>query len=326
MLIGAIVLTVCIHAQPTAQAQDDTLHSPKLPSTYLDNISSKAASLEQKLDKKATKALRQLQKQEDRIKSKLAKKDSLKAAAVFGNAQQQYDQLEQKLTAKTSLQQYIPSLDTLSTSLKFLQQNPHLLSSGKDVQQKLQDATGKVQSLQTQLQYAEDVKKFLKELRQYLKDQLANLGFAKELKKINKQVYYYSAQVSEYKALLKDHRKAEKKALELLSKAKLFQNFMRKNSMLASLFRLLGDPADPATQQASLAGLQTRAQVSGMIQQQITAGGPNAQQQLQQNLQGAQTQLNELKNKLGLDKTSDLEFISYNKYKKTVSASKSSKK
>ncbi|WP_276504402.1 hypothetical protein [Terrimonas pollutisoli] len=309
LLIGAIVLTICIHAQSASQAQEDTLHSPKLPSKYLDNISSKATSLEQKLDKKTTKALRQLQKQEDRIKNKLARKDSLKAAAVFGNAQQQYDQLEQKLSAKTSLQQYIPSLDTLNTSLKFLQQNPQLLSSGKDVQQKLQHATGKVQALQAQLQNAEEVKKFLKERRQYLKDQLVNLGFAKELKKINKQVYYYSAQVSEYKSLLKDRKRAEKKALELLSKTKLFQNFMRKNSMLASLFRLPGDPADPVSQQISFAGLQTRSQVSGMIQQQIAAGGPNAQQQLQQNLQGAQSQLNELKNKLNKMGSSSSEDI-----------------
>lgn len=280
LLVGAIVITISIYAQPAAQPQDDTLYLPKLPSKYLDNISSRTSSLEQKLDKKTAKALSQLQKQEERIKNKLAKKDSLKAAEVFGNAKQQYDQLEQKLAAKTSLQQYIPSLDTLNTSLKFLQQNPHLLSSGKEVQKKLQDATAKMQGLQTQLQNAEDVKKFLKERRQYLKDQLANLGFAKELKKLNKQVYYYSAQVSEYKSLLKDHKKAEKKALELLSETKQFQHFMRKNSMLASLFRLPGDPADPSSQQASLAGLQTRTQVSGMIQQQIAAGGPNAQAQL----------------------------------------------
>ncbi len=78
---------------------------------------------------------------------------------------------------------------------------------------------------------------------------------------------------------------------------KFFQDFMRKNSMLASLFRMPGDPNDPGYI-ASLAGLQTRSQVNNLIQQQIAGGGPNAQAQFQQNIQQAQSQLNELKNKI----------------------------
>jgi hypothetical protein len=114
---------------------------------------------------------------------------------------------------------------------------------------------------------------------------------------LNKQAYYYTSHVNEYKSLLKDHDRAERKALELLSKTKLFKDFMRKNSMLASLFRLPGDPNDPLPA-ASLTGLQTRAQVNGFIQQTIAAGGPNTQQQIQQNIQEAQSKINELKNKL----------------------------
>jgi len=72
---------------------------------------------------------------------------------------------------------------------------------------------------------------------------------------------------------------------------------MQKNSMLASLFRMPGDPNDPLAQ-ANLAGLQTRAQVNNLIQQQIASGGPNAQQQFRQTLQDAQGRLNELKNKI----------------------------
>ncbi len=118
----------------------------------------------------------------------------------------------------------------------------------------------------------------------------------KQLKQINKQVYYYSAQISEYKNILKDPKKIEKKALELLSKTKLFKDFFRKNSMLASLFRI-PDP-DAPLDMASFAGLQTRVQVNSLVQQQIAAGGAGARQQFQQNLQSAQTKLNELKSKI----------------------------
>src|SRR6266496_3879026 len=138
--------------------------------------------------------------------------------------------------------------------------------------------------------------KFIRERREQLKKQLEQLGLVKELKKYNKEVFYYSEQLKEYKSILNDPDKIEKKALALLSKTEIFQDFMKKNSMLASLFRMPGDPNDPSYL-ASLAGLQTRAQVNSLIQQQIAGGGPNAQTQFRNNIQQAQTQLQQLKNK-----------------------------
>lgn len=280
------------------QAQGDTASaSSPVSNKYLEQVNAKAGRLEQKLDKQSQKIIAQFLKQENKLKRKLARKDSAAATAVFGDAKERYNGLQQKLVGTQNLQQYIPSLDTLSSSLKFLQQNPQLMSITKDGPAKLKEAMNKVNSLQSELQKAEEIKKFLKERKQYLKDQLNKLGLAKELKKLNKQAYYYSAQVNEYKQLLKDHKKAEQKAIELLSKTKLFKDFLRKNSQLASLFRLPGDPNDP-TAMVSLAGLQTRAQVNGLIQQQVAAGGPSAQAQFSQNMQQAQGQLNELKSKL----------------------------
>jgi hypothetical protein len=279
-------------------AQDSTTHSNQtISDKYLTAVSSKAADLEDKLDKKTKKALAGMVKEEARIKRKLQQKDSLLANSIFGDAKEKYQSLEQKLETATSAKPYIPFLDTLKTSIHFLEQNPELIAKAKEVKEKLTDAMSKVKGLEDQFQKAESIKKFLKERKQYLKEQLSKLGFAKQLKKINKQVYYYSQQVAEYKAILKDPKKAERKAIELLSKTKFFQDFMRKNSMLASLFRMPVDPNDPMNM-VSMAGLQTRAQVSNLIQQQIAAGGPNAQQQFQRNLESAQSQLNQLKEKL----------------------------
>lgn len=69
---------------------------------------------------------------------------------------------------------------------------------------------------------------------------------------------------------------------------------MKENSQFATLFGLPENYGTPA----SLTGLQTRASVQGMIQQRITAGGPNAIAQVQQNLQNAQAQLSQLKDNL----------------------------
>jgi len=291
-------ILVCVYVN----AQEDT--SSLVSMKYVDQVEQKASQLEEKLDRASAKLLTSLFKQEARLQRKLAKKDSAAASKVFGDKEAAYQQLQNKLNAGALPQSYIPSLDTLSSSLKFLQQQPQLLNATGNASQKIQQSLSKVKGLESQFGKAEEIKQFLKQRRQYLRQQLENTGLAKELKAFNKEVYYYSAQVNEYKQVLKDQKKAEKKALELLSKTQLFKDFMKKNSLLASLFRLPGDPNDPQFQ-ASLAGLQTRSQVNNLVQQQISAGGPNAQAQFSQNMQQAQSQLNALKDKLSKFGSSD---------------------
>jgi hypothetical protein len=278
-------------------SQDSLSSIQPVSNNYLESIGGRADKLEEKLDRKSQKALGQFQKQEERIKRKLSRIDSSKAASLFNNAADQYKSFEQKLQKGILSKGYNASLDTILTSLKFLQQNPEWLSKAKDAKDKLKDALGKVNGLQSSFQKADEIIKFLKERRQYLNEQLSQLGFAKELKHLNKQAFYFSQQLNEYKAVFKDHKKAEKKALEVLSKTKFFKDFLHRNSELASIFPLPGNSNDPVTQ-ASLAGLQTRVQVNGLIQQRLASGGAAAQVQFQQNIQQAQSQLNQLKKKL----------------------------
>ncbi|MBN8875902.1 MAG: hypothetical protein J0I32_00015, partial [Sphingobacteriales bacterium] len=238
----SLLLTLLLYAGLQAQA-DTASTSLSISTKYLDQVSSKAGDLEQKLDRQSEKVLSKFLKAEQKLQRKLSRKDSAKAQQVFGSAGQQYAQLQDKLARTDKLKQYIPSLDTLSSSLKFLQTNPQLMAITKEGPAKLKEAMAKVNGLQTQFQKAEEIKKFLRERKEYLKSQLNNLGLGKQLKQLNKQAYYYSAQVNEYKQLLKDHKKAEQKAIELLSRTQLFKDFMRNNSQLASLFRLPGSSA-----------------------------------------------------------------------------------
>ena len=288
------ICLLCLHT--FCQEATDSLE--KVSVKYFDAVNKKAQSLNENIDKKTQKALNRFKKQEEKLSRKLAKIDSLTANNIFSNSTEKYKELEQKLKDKTGkLSQYIPRLDSISTSIKFLEQNSAFIGNIKDAKEKLGDVSDKLREFQSKLQGAEDIKKFLKERREYLKQQLEKFGLSKELKKINKNVYYYSQQINEYKEIFKDAKKAEKKALELLSKTKLFKDFMKKNSMLASLFRMPGDVNDPGYA-ANLAGLQTRAQVNTLIQNQISTGGPGGQQAFQQNIQQARSQLAELKNKV----------------------------
>jgi hypothetical protein len=278
-------------------AQDTTNQIIQLSTKTYRQISSDAKNLQEKLAKKEEKTLSSFEKQESRIRKKLARIDSLAAKNIFSDADERYKALQDRIKNPGKITQYIPHLDSLSTSLKFLGQTKDLLAKDPAIKDKIENNLSKVRDLESEFQKAEYIKQFIKERKTYLKAQLEKLGFARQLKKMNKQVYYYCEQLKEYQAALKDPRKAEKRALELLAKTKLFKDFMAKNSMLASLFRMPGDINDPEYQ-ASLAGLQTRTQVNGLIQQQIAAGGPNGMAQFQQNLQQAQSQLQELKGKL----------------------------
>lgn len=291
ILLIIVFLTAGLYS--FSQSRLDSILGKVNPEKWAAAVEKKSEKLAEKIIAKSQKTLTKLQRQEEKIyKRMLRTKDSMQAKAALADIQGKYQTLQDRIKnpgIASGAKPYIPKLDSLGTALKFLDQN--------GMARKVKGALAKTESLQDKFQQAEEVKKFIRERRQQLKDQLEKLGMTKHLKKINKEVYYYSAQINEYKEVLKDSKKAERKALELLGRTKLFKDFMRKNSMLASLFRMPGDPNDPATQ-ANLSGLQTRAQVNGLIQQQLSAGGQGAQQQFRENMQAAQSQIQQLKSKL----------------------------
>jgi hypothetical protein len=273
------------------------------PTSFFNKVQNKYANLEDKLTKQTEKYLMRLAKREKRLKKKLAKVDSAAAEQTFGNIDAQYDKMlsavrADSLPLKKGSGAYIPMIDSVKTSLSFLNQN-NVLGQSKEVTDKLKGSVSQVNQLQSRLQQSEQVKAFIQQRKQQIKSSLSRFtdlpkGIMNDFTDFNKQAYYYSAQVKEYKEMLNDPDKLIQKGLSLLNKLPAFTQFMKQNSELASLFRL---PDNYGTPQ-SLAGLQTRSQVQQQIQSQLASAGPNAQQYLQQNLQAAQGQLNQLKDKL----------------------------
>jgi hypothetical protein len=135
----------------------------------------------------------------------------------------------------------------------------------------------------------------LKERQQYLKEQLQRFGLTKEFKRFQKNVYYYRAQVDEYKRMLNDSSKLEAKLLQLANKIPAFKDFFAKHSLLASMFRLPGN--DPVASAAPIPGLQTRASIQQNMLQRF-GSGPDVSRAMQQNIQSAQAQINQLKDKI----------------------------
>lgn len=162
---------------------------------------------------------------------------------------------------------------------------------------KADNALGNIGDLENEFRKAEIIKQFIAERRDLLQRQLGQYGFTRELRNLNKDIYYCSQVVTEYKALLEQPEKLERKAIDLLAKTKVFQDFLKKHSLLASLFALPEDPSGIAYQ-ANLAGLQTRTQVNQLVQQQFTGVVGNPSSMMQQHIQKAQQHLQELKDKM----------------------------
>ena len=296
------------------QTSDSAFDSKAFSVQSISKIEKNINSINDKIEKKTIKTLEKLQKQERKLKNKLAFKDSLAAKELF-NIDYTYKAFSTKLKDATtkSLNEYIPQLDSLKTGLKFLDQAKSLQDKfPKEWAGKITSANQSIDVLQSKLQQANEVRSFIKERKQLLTEQLEKYGMAKELKKFNKQVYYYQQQLTEYKSMLKDPKKLETSAITTLSKLPAFTEFMKKNSQLAQLFRL---PDNYGTSE-SLAGLQTRASVQNQLQQRfgsssftppsVGAGGGYLEQQMSQ----AQGELNKLKdrvNKLG-GGSSDMEM------------------
>jgi hypothetical protein len=278
-----------------AQISDSSLKtSLQLPDKYYSKVNKKISSVNDQLTKKSLKYLAKFQGQERKLQQKLHR---LHPELAMTDATEKYNEFSQKIKGKTTgatkivSGEYRPYLDSLGTSLSFLKQF-------NGISDKVKEPLKNFDLLQGNLQESEKIKAFIAERKNQIKELLSNYthlpaGLKNEYTKLNKTAYYYSAQVREYKEMLKDPDKMEKKALGILSELPAFQKFMKENSQLGNLF---GIPANYASSEA-LQGLQTIDQVRQLVTSRIGAG-PNATAMLQQHVQAAQGELNKFKDKL----------------------------
>jgi hypothetical protein len=310
MRVGLLLvafLASCLSGKPRAQHHS---HMPdsigQFPpgisqQTFIARIDAKIGKFNTQLSRQTEKYLQRLQKKERKLQKKLQRTDSA-AASQLGDIEMQYARMKnglQDATAGSLKGEYFPYLDTLKTSLSFLQHNNSLASPPSEIQGKIQSSLQKVTRLQSGLRQSEQIKSFIRQRQELMKQALSRYtklpkGISKMSHSYSKQFYYYSQQVREYKELLNDPDKLTRKALDLLSRSGPFKQFMREHSELSALF---GVPGNYGTPQA-LTGLQTRVQVQQLIQTQVAAGGPDARQAIRQNIQDAQSRINQLKDKI----------------------------
>ena len=298
--IAMLCQNISLYAQDNPNPLDKIL---KIPFRYISKVQKKYSNLDAKLTRQTEKYLSRLQKQEQKINKSISKRTS-KVFSPLTNSQQFYDKLVSKVDSVkkdklTPSGEYLPFIDSVQTSLSFLQKNNQFLSSSKDAQGQLKGALDEVKQFQARLQATEKIKEYIKQRKEIIKQQLqkyTNLpgSVSKAYSGYSKEFYYYSTQLQEVKALADDPDKLTKKALAILGKSKLFQTYAKQYSQLASLFSL---PNDYGNAQ-SLGGMQTKTEVFGLIQSQLGSTSSGGTQMLSQSLQSAQSQLSNFKSKL----------------------------
>ena len=122
-LVAFFILTS--HAK--SQSKLDSILDRLDPQKFAASIGKKADKLEDKLVNKSMKALDKMQSQEEKIYDKLlSSKNSLQTKVALNDIKRKYKTLQDKLKSSAlsgAARQYIPHLDSLTTALKFLDQN-----------------------------------------------------------------------------------------------------------------------------------------------------------------------------------------------------------
>src|SRR6266542_4057873 len=141
-----LLLTCFVHSL-IAQDSAQKFTSKQISSKYLDKVSSKTNSINRKLTSQTDKALNRMQRQEEKLKNKLYKIDSIAANNLFSNSLNKYDEFQKKLNnnadklTSSGLGNYLPYMDSLKTTLSFLEKDGSaLISKNKALQEKLKTA------------------------------------------------------------------------------------------------------------------------------------------------------------------------------------------
>jgi hypothetical protein len=271
----AFVLLPCL-----VNAQDSLKNQIK----YARYVEQSTWAYEKKVTQYSRKMLSKFSREERKIKNRLEKLDPQKAKELFANGVQSYSNaVKSRMYSKILFSGH---LDTAQLSLQFLQKNGF-------ANQYLDQARKNQEALQGKLQVTEDIQAYIQNRRRELQEQLMQYTqFSKNFQNLSKQAYYYRQQLEEYRSIYENPSKIERKALSELKKLPAYNEFIRNNSIVGSLFNL----GEDYNNTRSLEGLQVRTQVEEIVQTRVGTD-PNARAAISQQMEQAKDKLSELKSK-----------------------------
>ncbi len=273
----------------------------QLPSGYIASVDAKVARMDSKITAFTGKIILRQQKLESCIEAKLIKVDSAASRNLFSSSLNTYSDFQKKILGQASEiingipgETYFPYLDTLKSALNFLNKYSPYLSGIKNAQQQLRTSLGRLNQLEYKMQAAQQIEQYLQQRQTLLQSCLSKYGkvFSRPLSSMDRNMYYYSAQIKAYKEQFQEPARIEAEGLVLLRNNKAFNSFMEKHSMLAGFFN-----AAQVYSSGNKSGLQTLNMVQNQIQTKVVGGCANGASLVTQQIQGAMSLLQQFKAK-----------------------------
>jgi len=215
--VRLLILFPFVFSWLNTAAQTDSLPQAvsQFSESYIIEVTAKISRVDKKLSRQTRKALQKFGRLEAEVKRKITQKDSATASAAYNIGK--IDQLHNEFNSESASVitkfsgEYNAYIDTLRSTLKFLQLQPALSGISKQATEKLSHATDKLAVLEGKLLKAEEIKRYLRERNDFIKQQLQRFGMARELKQLEKTRYYYAAYVKEYKTYLRVEKNWKRK-------------------------------------------------------------------------------------------------------------------
>jgi hypothetical protein len=297
----AVLIIYSLFAQNTINGQvnaDSSLQQlSTIQSRFFTTIDKKVDRYVNRVDKKTGRTLERLARWEAKLKRLLEKASPETAARLFAPGQMSFARLYEQYQngqriVQRHQQQYDQYRDDLKNSIAYIDSQKTKLNAS--LLEPIRTTRQKVDAADSILQQQTSIATFIRQRKSQLLEQaLRYAGNSRWLRKINSEAWYYAETIRNYKTLFEDESKIEETVMRVLQQVPGFAAFLQQNSQLAALFRL---PANYGSPQ-SLAGLQTRQSIENLITQRLSGAGPNGMQQIRDNMQAAQAELSQLKDK-----------------------------
>lgn len=257
-----IVLTSSAIGQKLSELNLNSDEQKKFIFSYNERVDEASKKISHQTDKK----LARVRKLELKLLMKYYLVDSIKAKE-FRNLSKEYLALiNQNTDFKSALNNtgmYIPYFDSIGIAAKFIQKYNNFNAKDSLLKQSVNNLVKNIDAIQNKLKASKNINELFKQRSEYLEQFFKNSKFTKYLNKLNKERFYYSQAINEYKTIISEPGKAELFVLNKLKKVPGFNNFMEENSFLASLF-----PAKTgynSTTIPDIPGLQTRKMIEKII-------------------------------------------------------------
>lgn len=297
LAVFLLLAPVCVFADTDTSSVKLIL--PEVKTVQIGKINKKLERTRRRLQVNAAATLKRMQKAEQKILKQLqrtGKSGSEGMTSIDSVYKKQLHKIHSFSGNTASIKDYFPSLDSLQTGFAFIKKIDKALPA--DQLKSVQSLSETIAGIQNQLNISGQLQTFFSERKSSLREYTQNLSIVREWKNFNKELYYYQQQVREYKALINHPDQLASKMIAVLREQPAFRDFMANNSQLAQLFRLPGQSTNTSPGTA-VAGLQTRASVSQLLQQQFpTQGMQDPGIFFQQQVGVAKAEMNQWKEKL----------------------------